>query len=358
MDIKLHPEKLLIFRPDNIGDVVLFSGTLRHIRNLYRESRITLAVQPQIVNLVELCPYVDKVISMDTLKTSFKRRFFPRVNSYDLLIFPVKSPDIEHLKIIANLKAKEVAGIIGCDLNEPSTGFPEEFQPERIFSKALDISGDDPWRHEMDTTIDFLRFLGCEIMAKKDVLPEFWLSETDRNPLAGEKARGEKIIGISPGAVYEIRWWKPEKYKKLLNLKNGGKTFVIFGSGAEVPLCQRVEEVLKEGSSAARVVNLAGKTTLRELVKSISKCDLFIGVESAALHMAISLGIPTVGIAGGGHFGRFVPWGDLGKNLILTNRLECFNCNWICVKERVECIEGIKPEDVLHAAKRLMDSIS
>ena len=56
--------KILIFRPDNIGDVVLFTGALKHLRKKFPDAYITLAVLEHAVNLVEVCPYVDKCISL------------------------------------------------------------------------------------------------------------------------------------------------------------------------------------------------------------------------------------------------------------------------------------------------------
>jgi ADP-heptose:LPS heptosyltransferase len=63
----MNRKRILIFRPDNIGDVLLFTGALKHIRNLYLDAHITLAVQAHIVNLVELCPYIDACVPIGHL---------------------------------------------------------------------------------------------------------------------------------------------------------------------------------------------------------------------------------------------------------------------------------------------------
>jgi hypothetical protein len=65
--LNMDRTRVLILRPDNIGDVLLFTGALRHIRNLYPEAHITLAVQAHIVNLVELCPHIDACVPVDEL---------------------------------------------------------------------------------------------------------------------------------------------------------------------------------------------------------------------------------------------------------------------------------------------------
>ena len=50
---------VLVYRPDNIGDVFLFTGALQHLRRLFPAAKITLAVQPGIAAMLDRCPHVD-----------------------------------------------------------------------------------------------------------------------------------------------------------------------------------------------------------------------------------------------------------------------------------------------------------
>ena len=102
------------------------------------------------------------------------------------------------------------------------------------------------------------------------------------------------------------------------------------------------------------LLNLTGKTTLRELAATIASCNLFIGMDTSGLHMAIALNVPSIGIAGGAHFGRFIPWGVSPRHLILTHKMECFCCNWHCNKAGIECIQNVLPEQVVVEAKKLL----
>ena len=64
-------KSLLILRPDNIGDCVLFSGTLRYYRELFPDYKIVLAIKSNIIPLFEYCPYIDKTINYK--KYSYKK---------------------------------------------------------------------------------------------------------------------------------------------------------------------------------------------------------------------------------------------------------------------------------------------
>ena len=59
---------ILVIRLDEIGDMVMMSSFLRELRHGYPKTHITLVVKPAVYNLVELCPYVDEILT------------FPKVN--------------------------------------------------------------------------------------------------------------------------------------------------------------------------------------------------------------------------------------------------------------------------------------
>ncbi|NTV48333.1 MAG: glycosyltransferase family 9 protein [Geobacteraceae bacterium] len=364
---------ILILRPDNIGDVVLFSGAIQHIRNRYPEAHITLAVQAHIINLVELCPYIDALVPVEQVtwwgrggRTYFplKHRFKMAIHHmnrvwnairkpYDSIIYPLKSPSVSHLEILSALHSEQTYGIIGCYLCAPKTGFPPELHPVKLFTHHYDVSKINPWQHESLVTLEFLRFLGCCVTTVGELKPQFWLSGSEHNYLDMVKKNGKKIIGIFPGASSEGRQWGVDNYGELSRLLGGPLIYAIFGGPADMDLVNRVSHLIKEGSKDAKVLNLAGRTSLRELVVSISSCDLFIGMDTSGLHMAIATDVPTIGIVGGGHFGRFVPWGDPETNIFLTYKMECFNCNWRC-GTNMECVRNVSPHEVADAVKKLL----
>jgi len=369
--------RILLLRPDNIGDMVLFSGAIRHIREFYADDIITLAVQPHIINLVELCPYVNDIIPVPHLLSwkniekgwlfqhycyrrfrknieRIKNSLFPK---YDMILFPVKSPDMAQLELIFNLSVKRVTGVTGCSINAPLTGFPLHLNPYRLFSDYIDMAGTDPWWHEFAATLDYLRNLGCKVEGVEDLAPEFWVSAVDREYAQWQMGDGAgPVIGLFPGASHATRTWSAENYGPLCRAIATDTKFVIFGGPDDVSLAGDVEAAVGKFIQSDRIINLAGRTTLRQLVGCISRCTLLISMETVALHMGIALGIPTVGIVGGGHYGRFVPWGDPGKNLILTEKMDCFNCNWRCRYENPPCIQKVRPEVVAAAVSGLLET--
>ena len=71
-----HPTKVLIVRPDAVGDFVIFSGVLHYFRKLYSNARISLLVQKNVAELANSCPHIDEVILFDRKSAESDRSYF------------------------------------------------------------------------------------------------------------------------------------------------------------------------------------------------------------------------------------------------------------------------------------------
>ncbi|QWV95073.1 glycosyltransferase family 9 protein [Geomonas oryzisoli] len=365
--------RVLILRPDNIGDLVLFSGALPHIRELYPDAEITLAVQEHVTGLFLSCPFIDSCVPVGTLSwwgipgpgggrlQALVKAVIDGVNGvrnalrppFDVVICPLKSPDRHHLELVALLHAPQRYGVAGCTLNLPQAGLPARLRPRTLFTRYYDVSQEDPWRHELQFNADFLRFVGCRDVAPHDIAPVLWLSERDSRHVPALRDPERKTVALFPGAAAKIRCWDAANYGELAGRLQLPVVYAIFGSPGDHGLAVEVETAIKARCPSATVVNLAGQTTLRELAACIGHCNLFIGSETSGLHMAIAAGVPSVGIVGGGHFGRFVPWGDPEQHIFLTTELQCFHCNWKCDRGG-ECIASVTATEVAQAATQLL----
>src|SRR5215813_1977354 len=65
---------ILIVRLDTIGDLVLMSPFIRELRRLNPNAWITLGVDPRFVNLIELCPAVNAVVTFESCYNVSGRR--------------------------------------------------------------------------------------------------------------------------------------------------------------------------------------------------------------------------------------------------------------------------------------------
>ena len=72
-EIPTAVENVLVVRLDAVGDMILTSGFLRELRTNFPQARITLVCSPFVYPTVELCPYVNEILTFD--KDSLDRRF-------------------------------------------------------------------------------------------------------------------------------------------------------------------------------------------------------------------------------------------------------------------------------------------
>jgi ADP-heptose:LPS heptosyltransferase len=108
---------------------------------------------------------------------------------------------------------------------------------------------------------------------------------------------------------------------------------------------------------SAPVVRLAGKTDLLQLAAIFKHSVLYIGSETGPLHLAVAVGTPTVCILGGGHFGRFYPYGDLRKHRAVFQKMDCYHCNWECIYEVPHCIRDITVEAAWETVQRMFEEV-
>jgi ADP-heptose:LPS heptosyltransferase len=372
--------RALILRPDNLGDVILFSGALRLIRRAWPNVRITICVKEFVSSYLELCPYVDSVIIWEEKRVfldapSFSDKagklgriagrlwraindWLPRVDpdlSYDAVLFPVRSPVREHHLFVRAVNAPVKVGISGDFANQSSS---EDRAASKIYTTRYNLTPDRRWEHELKVTRDFLNFLGIDAELE-DVRPEVWTNESDvkaARMLVPDSASMK--LAVIPGANWAGRIYPPDRIVSAISeVTDLRLSCLIFGTSNEVSLCGDLSLKLSKCHNVQEIVDLSGKTNVRTLIECLRLCDLVFSAESAPLHIATALGKPSVGVIGGGHFGRFYPWGDPEMNRIVFQRMDCYFCNWNCPTSSVSCVREIPPSavtrEIEYLARRL-----
>jgi heptosyltransferase-2 len=93
--------------------------------------------------------------------------------------------------------------------------------------------------------------------------------------------------------------------------------------------------------------NLAGNTTIPELINHISNLDLFITGDSGPMHVAAAFQVPTVAIFGPTKDDETSQWMN-DKSIIVKQNLDCQPCmKRTCPLNHHRCMRLIKSSDVL-----------
>ncbi|NGM24206.1 glycosyltransferase family 9 protein [Roseomonas stagni] len=165
---------------------------------------------------------------------------------------------------------------------------------------------------------------------------------------------------LAPGARSELRRWPPDRVAAIatLLLEGFGIAPVLCGGPAERAVA---DAVLRHAT--VPVLDLVGRD-LRLLSAVIGGARLVVANDSAAIHFAALLGVPSVCVAGGGFpTERFLGYADSAlftprQPLVAVRPMPCFGCQWECrfrpgPAEPAPCVDAIPVQAVAAAVASL-----
>jgi ADP-heptose:LPS heptosyltransferase len=363
--------RIRIIRDDNIGDAILFSGALPLLRARWPEATIELVVRRHVCSLFRYCPYIDRLGSYESytpwesmqkrgirgawaLESILRMMTRFRMRPDDVLLCPVSAPREEYVSLVGCLRAEEKIGFSGYMFQYESGALPS-MSPEAVYTRSVVCSQDTRWMHEFERLRDWLACCGCSDFVLP--LPKLWLSERDHETACCALPHKGSYIGVFLGASSHWRRWPTEKWYQLLSTLTPKARLVLLGG----------VDVMKESSALSTrlqrdgrsVMDLCGVTGIRELAACINRCGCLISTESAGLHFAIAQDVPTVGIVGHHHMGRYVPWGAMDRHRIAC--VDCAksdSCTGACFYQDYRCIQDIPVNVVRRELDELFRVIS
>ena len=159
------------------------------------------------------------------------------------------------------------------------------------------------------------------------------------------------LLGINPGASYgSAKRWYPHEFAKVASELHDRYDIVIFGGEGEKDIANDIEKELVKNNTK-NYQNLAGKTSITELIDYIANLDLFITGDSGPMHVAAAFQVPTVAIFGPTKDNETSQWMN-EKSIIVKKSLDCQPCmKRTCPLGHHDCMDLIKAVDVLNALK-------
>ena len=143
---------------------------------------------------------------------------------------------------------------------------------------------------------------------------------------SGVNTNNSKLtLGINPGASYgNAKRWYPKEFAKVATALSSQYEILIFGGSSEKDIAADIEKLLI-AKGVTNYINLAGNTSIQELINRISSLDLFITNDSGPMHIAASFQIPTIAIFGPTNDNESSQW-RVDKSIIVKKNLDCQPC--------------------------------
>jgi ADP-heptose:LPS heptosyltransferase len=338
------PRKIIVLRASRIGDFINSFPALQALKTHLPAAQLTVVTLPMLFDIAKRCQFIDHVEAFPGYPGMADQLFDPRQalslfskiqsESFDLAI-QMQGSGVYSNPFILMLGAKFNAGFIRSG-----------DAPGRLDAALpLPESG-----YEVDRMLALTTFLGAPPAGR---IPQLLTSPDDRTKsdvfLSGKQP---PYIGLHASARDLTRRWSLDRYTETVRRlqKQHAGTIVVLGE-------ERDRDAVGSAMQKSSIehLNLAGKTSLDELVSVIQRLSILITNDSGPAHIAYALGTPSVVIFGSGDPTRNGPLSS-GPFKILAPPVPCRPCEYVECPIGTICLENIQIEEVVNASEKLLQT--
>jgi len=250
--------RILLWQTAYLGDVVLTTPLIKSLKKNFPKAHIAFVGRSFIKELlkgfdIELIPF-DKRI-----KESFE--MLEKIKDYHVAISPHISARTALILFFSGIPIR-----IGFDRSELSW----------LYTHRIKHRWD---MHEVDRNLELLKPLGIKDF---ESLPTLMVDEEEKRRVVEKFNLPREFVVISPFSNFPLKEWSLENWLELIKRIN--LPVVVVG--------KERGEIFKDSP----VINLVGKTNLRELMSVISISKAVISCDSSPVHMANAFGVPAISI--------------------------------------------------------------
>ena len=311
--------KLLIEIPSWLGDAVMATPAINNIANYYNEPEIIL---------------IGSFVSIETLKNN------PKVTETHIL----EKKYMNLYKLANKLGEFDVYFSFRSSFRAKLFKFLISSKNKYQFNKYKYRN-----LHQVEKYNDFVN---------DSLNIDFPAGQLRIHTKHSKKNKSKKILGINPGSSYgTARRWYPEEFAKVATALSSKYDILIFGGTGEKDIAADIEKFLI-AKGITNYKNLAGNTTIQELINRISSLDLFITGDSGPMHIAASFQIPTIAIFGPTNDDETSQWMN-DNSIVVKKNLDCQPCmKRTCPLKHHNCMKLIEAQEVIDSIPLIFPSLT
>ncbi|TWT45511.1 Lipopolysaccharide heptosyltransferase 1 [Phycisphaerae bacterium RAS1] len=343
-------DRILLIKPSSLGDVVHALPVLAALRRRYPHAHIAWLIGASFAPLLDGHPLLSEIIPFD------RRRFGRMLQQADALD--------EFGRFVCDLRAREfdlvidLQGLVRSGFLAWASGAGRRigFADAREFAWLFytDRVACPADMHAVDKNLRVLAALGID-----NAPAEFPLALDGRQRSAARellcRAAGRELgafIAIVPGARWPSKIWPAGRFVELINRMGAEGDWppaVLLGGPDERALADEIVA----GTSQA-VIDLVGRTSLRELAALLAEAQLVVCCDSGPMHIAAALDRPTAAVFGPTSPALTGPYSSRARTVSLP--LPCAPCHErLCPLGHHACLRDLEVAVVLSAMSALRD---
>jgi heptosyltransferase-2 len=336
-------ERLLIRGTNWIGDVVMTLPALAAIRARWPRARISVLAKPWVAEVYRLSGAVDEVILFE------EPGRHAGAGGKIRLAGELRQKKFDCAILLQNaIEAAIIVRLAGIPLR---AGYNSDGR-RMLLTHSVRRTAEIRRVHQIDYYLEMVRALGCPPVERSPRLnpgSDYGALAENLFPRFGISGK-HRMIGISPGAAYgPAKRWFPERFAAVVDslIDEFSGQAVVFGSEGDRPSAAEVQK-----NARHQLIDVAGKTNLKEAIALIARCDVFISNDSGLMHVAGALGVPTVGIFGSTNPATTSPAGE--KSVVIHHDVACSPCLKTVCPTDFQCMKRITADEVSQTARRLL----
>ena len=334
--------RILIVAPAWVGDVVMSQSLYMILRRRYADALIDVMAPSTSIALVQRMAEVNRGIRFDMPHGEIglaRRKAFGQGLKQNLYTQAIILPN--------SLKSALVPFHAGIPLR---TAFRGEYRYFLINDMRL------LHKPSMPRMIDRFAALGLRQGKVPDEVPWPALMIDTNNQGALLQALGlnrhRPIVGICPGAEFgDAKKWPEEHYGRIAQeMIRCGKQVWIFGGPADQMPGENILHKVK-AADQQYCINLAGKTSIVDVIDLLHLCQQVICNDSGLMHIAAAVGCPVT-VVYGSTSPEFTP-PLTSKQALVSLGLPCAPCfKRTCPLGHKDCLNKLTPQRILSVIKR------
>jgi len=347
-------QRALVVKLRHHGDVLLATPVIAALKNHAPHAQVDALVYADTAEMVSLHPALEQlhVVDRDWKSLALPGRAAAewrllrtlRERSYDLLVHLTDHP-----------RGAWLARVLGCRHAVAPDHSGKARYWRRSFTHLYRLPAHGG-RHRVELDLDALRRIGVQPSdeERRVVLVPGENAQTHIGELLRESGLSDGgFIHLHPASRWQFKCWTPDGMARLIDeLHDAGERIVLSAAPdqREIALIEAIRS-----RTRARVVDLSGKLTLKMLSALSSRAKLFIGVDSAPMHIAAAAGTPVVALFGPSGDAEWSPW-KVPHRVVASAKHRCRPCgNDGCGGGKVsECLTTIPVQQVLDAVNELL----
>ncbi len=275
--------RILFVTSNRLGDAVLSTGLLDHLRLTHPDARFTIACGPAAEGVFLRMPNRDRTIVLD------KRRY--RLHWPNLWLEAIRT----RWDLVVDIRGSALAWMVSAQRR----AVMRRRSGHKVAQLAAVLGIDPP------------------------PLPVAWTAPQDRARAAALLPANRPVVALVPTANWSPKVWPSERFVTLFRMLVAGAlpgaVPAVFAGPGDTERATAAPVL----AALPGAVDLVGRLSLPEVAACLARSTLFVGNDSGLMHLAAAAGAPTLGLFGPTDAAEYAPSGLRARAVVsASNRME------------------------------------